>query len=97
MKILNTMKRVIFMGIAIFALAGLIVPMTIQTSYANDSECKVGEIAPAALKPIADRNENGLICVIKEIDTPRGTIVVAIDDTVNTHDEPCPDPPCGSL
>jgi len=90
------MKNVIFMGIAIFALAGLIVPMTIQTSYANHPECKIiGEVAPAAQKPIADRNGNGFICVIKVIDTPRGPVVAAIDDTVDIA--ACHVPPCGSL
>ena len=85
------MKNIIFIVIAIFALAGLIVPMTIQTSYANHPECNRGEVSPAELKPRADRNGNGFICVIKQIDTPHGTVVVAIDDktTFGCHVPPC--------
>lgn len=79
------------MEITLFALAGLIVPMTIQTSYANHPECKiVGEITSADLQPIADRNENGFICVIKQIETLHGTVIVAIDDetTFGCHVHP---------
>jgi len=86
------MKNVIFIGITLFALAGLIVPMTIQTSYANHPECNiVGEIASAELNPRADRNGNGFICVIKQIETPHGTVVVAIDDetTFGCHVPQC--------
>ena len=81
------------MGITLFALAGLIIPMAIQTSYANHPECIRGEVAPADLRPIADRNGNGFICVIKQIETPHGTIVVAIDDetTSGCHVPPCAD------
>ncbi len=86
--------KTLFLGLTIFALVGLIVPMTAQTSYGLHPECFTGNLSSAELKPTADINGNGFICVIKIIETSSGTIVIAVDDHSDSECDPTVPPGC---
>ena len=72
------------MGIAIFALAGLMIPATVQTSYANHNECENGvltETTPETEK--RDKNGNGFVCIDETVKN-NGKTKIKIKDDFNT-------------
>lgn len=81
----------LLMAISIFALAGLIIPSAVQTSYEAGPRCERGELTYLEDHPV-DRNNDNYICVFKIIEIPSGkinkVIYVGIDNLI------CP-PDCG--
>jgi len=81
-----TMNRAILMGIAIFALAGLMIPMTVQTSYAKDGIgfCHEGDRTEATGDPKLlkhDKNGNGFVCVdVTEKKNGKNKVKITDDD-----------------
>ena len=86
------------MGIVIFALAGLMIPATVQTSYAKDGmvSCHEGVRTDATGNPDLlkrDKNGNGFVCVDETV-KKNGKIKVKITDDDAGHVSTCP-PDCG--
>ena len=86
------------MGIAIFALAGLMIPMTVQTSYAKDGIgfCHEGDLTDATGESNLlkyDKNGNDFVCVDETI-KKNGKTKVKITDDDRGGGTTCP-PDCG--
>jgi len=92
------MREKILFGIAIFAFAGLMISMTVQTLYAKDGigDCHEGVRTDASGNPELlkhDKNGNGFVCVDETI-KKNGKIKVKITDDDDGGATGCP-PNCG--